>query len=106
MGLVGRSAEVGELGALLERAAAGFGGVITLGGAAGSGKSALAAEPAALARDRGFEVAGGSPVRGRPGRLVWAGLLDDLGADPAVSRALLGDSGPPGTSMAVRLLTA
>jgi AAA ATPase domain len=68
MGLVGRSAELGELAALLDRATAGFGGVITLVGTAGSGKSALAAEAAALARDRGFEVAGGSAVRGRPGR--------------------------------------
>jgi tetratricopeptide (TPR) repeat protein len=106
MGLVGRSAEVGELAALLDRAAAGFGGVITLVGAAGSGKSALAAEAAALARDRGFEVAGGSAVRGRPGRLVWAGLLDDLGADPEVTRALLDESGPLDTTMAVRLLAA
>src|SRR5438045_3849711 len=58
------------------------------------------------ARDRGLEVAGGSAVRGRPGRLVWAGLLDDLGADPEVTRALFGESGPLGTTMAVRLLTA
>ena len=106
MGLVGRSAEVGELAALLDRAAAGFGGVITLVGTAGSGKSALAAEAAALARDRGFEVAGGSPVRGRPGRLVWAGLLDDLGADPEVTRALFDGPGPLDTNMAARLLAA
>ena len=106
MGLVGRSAELGELAALLDRAAAGFGGVITLTGAAGCGKSALAAEAAAMARDRGFEVVGGSAVRGRPGRLVWAGLLDDLGAGPEVTRALLGDPGPLDTNMAVRLLTA
>ena len=106
MGLVGRSAELGELAALLDRAAAGFGGVITLVGTAGSGKSALAAEAAALARDRGFEVVGGSPVRGRPGRLVWAGLLDDLGADPEVTRALFDGPGPLDTNMAVRLLAA
>src|SRR5215469_13066314 len=98
MGLVGRSAELGELAALLDRAAVGFGGVIMLVGTAGSGKSALAAEAATLARDRGFEVAGGSAVRGRPGRLVWAGLLDDLGAGPEVTGAWLGDSGPPGTN--------
>src|SRR5437899_5846281 len=91
MSLVGRPAELGELAALLDRAAAGFGGAITVVGPAGSGKSALAAEAAALARDRGFEVAGGLAVRGRPGRLVWAGLLDDLGADSAVSGALLGE---------------
>jgi hypothetical protein len=68
MGLVGRSAELGELATLLDRAAAGFGAAITLVGTAGSGKSSLAAAAAALARERGFEVAGGSPVRGRPGR--------------------------------------
>jgi tetratricopeptide (TPR) repeat protein len=106
MGLVGRSAEVGELAALLDRATAGFGGVITLVGTAGSGKSSLAAEAVALARDRGFEVVGGSPVRGRPGRLVWAGLLDDLGADPGVTRALFDGPGPLDTNMAVRLLAA
>ena len=103
MGLVGRSAELGELATLLDRAAAGFGGAITLVGSAGSGKSSLATAAAALARDRGFEVAGGSPVRGRPGRLVWAGLLGDLGAGPEVTAALLDDSG---TDAAVRLLTA
>ena len=106
MGLVGRSAELAELAALLDRAADGFGGLITLVGPAGAGKSSLAAEAAALGRDRGFEVAGGSAVRGRPGRLVWAGLLDDLGAGPEVTGAWLGDSGPPGTNAAVRLLTS
>ena len=106
MGLVGRSAELGELAALLDRAAAGFGGVITLAGPAGSGKSALAAAVAGLARDRGFEVVGGSAVRGRPGRLVWAGLLDDLGAAPEVTGAMLDDSGMLDTNMAVRLLAA
>src|SRR5215469_15432719 len=106
MGLVGRSAELGELAALLDRTAAGFGGVLTLVGSAGSGKSSLAAAAAALARDRGFEVAGGSPVRGQPGRLVWAGLLDDLGAGPEVTQALLDSTGPAGTNAAVRLLTA
>jgi hypothetical protein len=106
MGLAGRSAEFGELAPLLDRAAAGFGGVITLVGAAGSGKSSLAAAAAALARDRGFEVIGGSSVRGRPGRLVWAGLLEDIGAGPKVTRALLDDSGPPDIGAAVRLLAA
>ena len=106
MGLVGRSAELGQLAALLDRAAAGAGGVITLAGPAGSGKSALAAAAATLARDRGFEVAGGSPVRGRPGRLVWAGLLDDLGAGPEVAAGLLDDPGPVSTTTAVRLLAA
>jgi hypothetical protein len=106
MGLVGRSAELGELAALLDRAAAGFGGVITLAGPPGAGKSALAAEAAGLARDRGFEVVGGSPVRGRPARLVWAGLLADLGAGPEVTGALLDHSGPFDTNAAVRLLAA
>ena len=104
MGLVGRSAELGELAALLDRAAAGSGGVVTLVGPPGSGRSALAAEAAGLARDRGFEVVGGSAVRGRPGRLVWAGLVADLGAGPEVTGPLLDDSGPFSTNMAVRLL--
>ena len=106
MGLVGRSAELGELAALLDRTAAGFGGVITLAGPEGAGKTALAAAATRLARDLGFEVIGGSPVRGRPGRLVWAGLLDDLGADPEVTGALLDAFVPFDPNVAVRLLTA
>lgn len=104
MSLIGRSAELGELAALLDRAAAGSGGAVTVTGPAGSGKTALAAAAAALARDRGFEVLGGSAVRGQPGQLVWAGLLDDLGADPDVSGALFGEPGPAELNAAVRLL--
>src|SRR5262249_61682428 len=66
----------------------------------------LPAGVAVLARVRGVEVLGGSLVRGRRGRLVWAALLDDLGAGPEVPRALLDDSGPLDTNVAVRLLTA
>ena len=70
-------AEIGEIDALLEAAAAGSGGVVTLVGPQGSGKTALIAAAAEMARDRGFEVLGASPVRGQPGRLVWAQLLHD-----------------------------
>lgn len=48
MSLVGRSAELGEVAALLDRAAAGFGGAVTVAGPAGSGKSTLAAVPRAI----------------------------------------------------------
>ena len=89
MGPVGRVAELGEIDALLETAAAGSGGVVTLVGAQGSGKTALIAAAAEMARGRGFEVLGAAPVRGQPGRLVWAQLLHDAGATEEDSRELL-----------------
>src|SRR5260370_2876740 len=105
MGLAGRPVELGEFEMLLQRAADGFGGMVTLVGAAGSGKTALVAAAADMARDRGFEVLGASPARGQPGRLVWAQLLHDAGADEA-ARALLDGAGLLDTRVAVRRLTA
>jgi hypothetical protein len=78
--LVGRSAELRELDRLVGRAAVGSGGPVTLVGPPGSGKTALVAAAADIARGRGFEVLGASPVRGQPGRLVWAQPLHDAGA--------------------------
>ena len=88
MGPVGRVAELGEIDALLEAAAAGSGGVVILVGPQ-IGKTALIAAAAEMARDRGFEVLGAAPVRGQPGRLVWAQLLHDAGATEEDSRELL-----------------
>src|SRR5256885_3869036 len=106
MGPVGRVAELGEIDALLEAAAAGSGGVVTLVGPQGSGKTALIAAAAEMARDRGFEVLGAAPVRGQPGRLVWAQLLHDAGAAEEDSRGLLDRGDLLAASAALRALTA
>ena len=106
MGPVGRAAEIGEIDALLEAAAAGSGGVVTLVGPQGSGKTALIAASAEMARDRGFEVLGAGPARGQPGRLVWAQLLHDAGAAEEDSRGLLDRRDLLAASAALRALTA
>ena len=106
MGPVGRVAELGEIDALLEAAAAGSGGVMTMVGPQGSGKTALIAAAAEMARDRGFEVLGAAPVRGQPGRLVWAQLLHDAGATEEDLRGLLGRGDLLAASAALRALTA
>jgi predicted ATPase len=57
--LVGRDGELGELVAGLDDAACGAGRLFLLAGDPGIGKSRLAYEAAARARDRGFKVAWG-----------------------------------------------
>jgi len=99
-------AEIGEIDALLEAAAAGSGGVVTVVGPQGAGKTALIVAAAEMARDRGFEVLGASPVRGQPGRLVWAQLLHDAGAAEEDSRGLLDRGDLLAASAALRALTA
>jgi AAA ATPase-like protein len=106
MGPVGRAAERDEIDALLEAAAAGSGGVVTLVGPPGSGKTALIAAATEMARDRGFEVLGAAPVRGQPGRLVWAQLLHDAGAGEDAAQGLLDRGDPLKASAALRALTA
>ncbi|RDH76923.1 cyclase [Mycolicibacterium moriokaense] len=54
--LVGRRWEMAALDALIDRTIAGRGGVVTVMGPPGIGKSRVAREAAALAADRGFEV--------------------------------------------------
>jgi hypothetical protein len=79
---------------------------VTLVGPQGSGKTALIAAAAEMARDRGFEVLGAAPVRGQPGRLVWAQLLHDAGATEEDSRELLDRGDLLAASAALRALTA
>jgi tetratricopeptide (TPR) repeat protein len=87
--LVGRSAELRELDHLLDQAAAGSGGLLTIVGAPGAGKTVLLAAAAANARRRGFEVLAAAPIPGRPGRLVWAQLLRESGASEGATSAFL-----------------
>ena len=85
---VGRAAELREIDVLLEAAAAGSGGVLNFFGPAGSGKTMLIGAAARRARSRGFEVLGAAAVRGQPGRLLWAQLLTDAGADEEAAMRL------------------
>src|SRR5579859_2568601 len=76
--LVGRSAEMGRLVAGLERVARGQGCVTFLAGSAGIGKTRLAHEALALARERGFLVLEGSAYA-LEGRLAYAPILAAFG---------------------------
>ena len=104
MALVGRDREMGEVGRLLGRAAAGRGDVLAVVGVPGAGKTAVLDAAAALARERGFEVLRGSPAVGQPGLFVWAQVLRDAGAPESVGVRLLGDPGPLDLDRAAREL--
>ncbi len=77
---------------------------MTLVGPTGSGKSSLVSAVADKARRDGFEVFGASPVFGQPGRLVWAQLLGDVGAGPAITTAVMSAEEPLEASVVVRQL--
>ncbi len=102
--MVGRLAELAELDDVLDRAAAGTGGLLVLVGPAGSGKTELAAAAAKAARARGFTVVGGSPTPGQPGRSVWAQILSELEAPAWLAEALTVDAARPEIDAAVRLV--
>ena len=106
MAVVGRDRELGEVGRLLDRAAAGLGDVLAVVGVPGAGKTALLDAAAALGRERGFAVFRGSPAAGQPGLFVWAQLLRDAGAPESVGVRLLGDPGPLDLDQAARELVA
>jgi DNA-binding CsgD family transcriptional regulator/tetratricopeptide (TPR) repeat protein len=91
---VGRSEELGRVLAALDRAAAGSGGALLLAGEAGIGKSRLAAEALALARQRGFVTLEGAayPMQAD---LAYAPVLELLGPflaglEPGRRNALVG----------------
>jgi AAA ATPase-like protein len=85
---VGREAELVEIRAALERAAAGQGALVLLAGEPGIGKTRLADEASDDARARGFEVVWGRCWEGEapPAYLPWTQVLRALAA-PAAGRA-------------------
>src|SRR5262249_29386030 len=96
--LVGRDGELAELLAGLDDAAGGTARLFLLAGDPGIGKSRLAREAAARARDRGIKVAWGRcwEAGGAPACLPWGAALGALvrGVGREDLRAQLG-AGPP-----------
>jgi DNA-binding winged helix-turn-helix (wHTH) protein len=78
--LIGRAAEIAEARELFASASAGHGSVMLVRGAAGMGKTRLALELAAVARDLGFEVLWGRcmEVVGTPPFFPWTEMVRDL----------------------------
>jgi hypothetical protein len=94
MALIGRRRELAEVRRLLDRAAAGSGGVLVLAGRDGSGRTALANAAVEAAGQLGFAVHRAAAIAGRPGRRPWAQLLRDVGAPDAMASGLLAEPGP------------
>ena len=96
--LVGRDGELAELLAGLDSAAGGSGRLFLLAGDPGIGKSRLAGEAAARARDRGIKVAWGRcwEAGGAPAYWPWVQALRALvrGVDSEELRAQLGAGAP------------
>ena len=98
--LVERVAELEQLAACVEEAAAGRGGVVVLVGEAGVGKTRLTGEVSDVARARGFTtlsgraVAGASAVPYRPLTEAFLGAFRSVGAPKA--RELAGFGGQLG----------
>jgi AAA ATPase domain len=89
--LVGRDQPLAELRALVEAALASRGGVVTLTGEAGIGKTTLATAAADHAEARGATVVWGTCWEGAPPFWSWLEVLAALGVE-----AGLQDAGPPG----------
>ena len=95
---VGREAELAQIGAALEGAAAGRGQLVMLAGEPGIGKTSLADRAAAMAGARGFTVLWGRcwEAGGAPAYWPWLDLLAELSRaldEPTLSR-VLGDGAP------------
>jgi tetratricopeptide (TPR) repeat protein len=89
--VVGRDRPIAELRTLVEAALASRGGVVTLTGDAGIGKTTLATAAADHAEQRGAAVVWGTCWEGAPPFWPWLEALAALGVEAA-----LGDAGPPG----------
>jgi predicted ATPase len=88
--LVGRDQPLAELGALVDAALASRGGVVTLTGEAGIGKTTLATAAADHAEARGATVVWGSCWEGAPPFWPWLEVLAALGVEAGLQNA-----GPP-----------
>src|SRR6188508_1943627 len=88
--LVGRKAELDELISAFERAAAGNGSVCLLSGEPGIGKTRLAQELSAHAKNRGAEVHWGRAweVEGALSLWPWVRVLQSVASTGAGRRAL------------------
>jgi hypothetical protein len=87
--VVGRRRELAEIGHLLDRAAAGAGGLLVILGAPGSGRTVLADAAAGIGRQRGFDVVRASVTSAGSGLLVWAQVVRDLGDPDGLADGLL-----------------
>ena len=93
--LIGRDRELAALRVLLDRAAAGIGGVVVIHGPAGAGRTALADAAAGEGRQRGLAVARVAAGPAGPARMLWAQLVREAGGPAEVARRLLEpDAGP------------
>ncbi|MDR2988779.1 MAG: ATP-binding protein, partial [Nocardiopsaceae bacterium] len=95
MKLVGRDREMAAVGALLDRAAAGAGGMLVVYGPAGAGRSALAEAAAGEGRRRGFAVAQVAVAAAGSARMAWAHLIRQTGGAASLARRLLEEARPP-----------
>jgi hypothetical protein len=85
---------VAAVGLLLDRAAAGTGGVLVVYGPPGAGRTALAEAAAGEGRRRGFAVAWAAVTAAGPARMAWAQLIRQTGGPGAVARRVLEEAGP------------
>ncbi len=95
---VGREAEREELRGYLERAVSGQGSLVMIGGEPGVGKTRLAEEVAAEARERGMLALTGRcyEMTGAPPYIPFVEMLEAAGRSvpPEALRAALGESAP------------
>ena len=106
MSVVGRAREIDAVDLLLDRTAAGSGGVLVLAGPAGSGRTALANVSAERARARGFAVLRVAAAERQTGRWVWAQLLRDIAAPEELIARLQAAPTPQDLDVAAQLLCA
>ncbi len=92
--LIGRDRELAAVGLLLDRAAAGTGGVLVIYGPPGSGRTALAGAAAEEGTRRGFDVARAAVAATGPARMAWAQLIRATGGSATLARRLLEDAEP------------